>query len=194
MSETRLFCQEHWDELVPEIRNNDLNGIALQPLAVKALLSHEDILDHYDNVIGEADNDVDLVVEDAAPICCTLSDRDRYADGTDYEDDYAILVDAARYPLDDMPEAFWAVDLDDTDDGRPPVANAACWVEYPGGVIVDMGDGDPDELSPDEARDAADRIEDGLREEGELGDEELAFISDLREAADDYEELQAGDD
>lgn len=109
-SEVKLFCKEHWEELVPRIEDQEVNGIALQPLAMKALLAHEDAHEEFDDIIGSHDRDVDEVISVAAPVCCWLKGRRRYSNGSGYEDDYGILIEMGTYPLGDEPEEWWFED------------------------------------------------------------------------------------
>lgn len=100
------FCDDHWKELVPRIKTGEVNGIALQPLALEALLAHEDIHDDYDPD-GEGDIDVAFVFDDVNHICCYLEGRTRYTDDSDrFDDDYAVLVHLGTLP-DEMPDEWW---------------------------------------------------------------------------------------
>lgn len=102
-----LFCQEHWEELVPRIKDEEVNGIALQPLAMKGLLAHGDAHEEFSDIIGSHDRDAGEVLAVAAPVCCWLEGRTRYSEGSEFEDDYEILVEMGTYPLDDEPEEWW---------------------------------------------------------------------------------------
>lgn len=108
MTPQKLFCQEHWNELVEDIKEGRVNGIALQPLAIKALAAHGDTQEEYDDIIGSHSKDFDEVLSVAAPVCCWLEGRDRYSEDSDFEDDYEILIEAGTYPLEETPEEWWA--------------------------------------------------------------------------------------
>lgn len=73
----------------------------------------------------------------------------------------------------------------------PEDANASMWIEYPRGIVVNVGSGDADVYSPAGAREKATAMEEGLRASESLDPEALAFINDLRELADQYEQMEA---
>lgn len=113
----QAFCHDHWSELAPRINRNEVNGIALQPLALEALWAHGAVEEEFADVIAAAENDAEAVAVQASPICCWLEGRTRYADGTDFEDDYAILIAMGTTPLDDPPDAFWVDHYADEEGG-----------------------------------------------------------------------------
>lgn len=100
------FCQEHWEPLVPEIEEEELAGLALGPLVLQAVLAHGDIEEEFEPQEGDK-LDAQRVLKACSPFCCWLEDRERYSEGTEFEDDLEILVEACRKPLDDKPDAFW---------------------------------------------------------------------------------------
>lgn len=102
----QAFCEDHWKELIPRIKDGEVNGIALQPLALEALWSHEAVLDEFEPKEGDK-LDAKRVVTEASPICCFLEGRTRYSEGTEFEDDYQILLAMGEYPLDERTGAVW---------------------------------------------------------------------------------------
>lgn len=97
-----VFCQGHWDELVDGIKEGEVNGISLQPLAIEAVLHHGEVLDEYDTVPMGA------ILQDYSPLCCWLDERSKYADGDEFRTDYDILIEAGSTPLDELPDDWWA--------------------------------------------------------------------------------------
>lgn len=98
------FCEDHWDDLVPDIRDGSVNGIALQPLAIEAGLGHEDAVEEF----GPEPLDVEEVLPGISPICCWLEGRTAYtADSGEFEDDYGVLVETGTTPLEDEPDEWW---------------------------------------------------------------------------------------
>jgi len=73
---------------------------------------------------------------------------------------------------------------------RPAEPNVSLWYEYPKGIRVMMGNTLYEFEDGDEAREFAADVEESFKDEGVQGAEELAFISDLRELADEYDELE----
>lgn len=102
----QAFCQDHWEELIPLLENEEVNGLALQPLALEALWAHESIPENYPIDEGEK-LDAQFVAGDASPICCYLEGRTRYSEDSEFEDDYEILIEMGTYPLDEEPDEWW---------------------------------------------------------------------------------------
>lgn len=105
--EHTLFCEEHWSELLEKIEKVEINGIALQPLSVEALAAHEDVLEECKDIIGEKDNDFDLVIKKVSPACCYLEGRTRYTEDSEiFDDDYGVLLHMGTLP-DEEPSEWW---------------------------------------------------------------------------------------
>lgn len=188
MGPLQFFCDDHWNNLRPKIERGDVNGVALQPLAMDALLCHDGVRDTYAQKI-DGGNQVGELLSMAAPACCELEGRTFYADQFDgWEDDYQILLAAGSSPLDELPDAWWPQNRDEHDD-----EGFRAWWEWPEGIHVQTGD-DTSIYDPDGARVFADQIEESLDEDEDLRDDVMAFVSDIREAADEYEAFGRGGD
>lgn len=63
--------------------------------------------------------------------------------------------------------------------------------EYPPPrVVVTLPDGSVDRLSPGEAMEKADTLEEAFREEGQWFGEQVAFVSDMRQYAEELMEME----
>ena len=68
-------------------------------------------------------------------------------------------------------------------------SNAAVWWTFPPGKVHVMVGPDTAEFTPDEAREYADECEEHLKERGTLDQDAMSFLSDIKEFADEIENL-----